>query len=161
MTDKKNKLYFKILKKNQRMFEKVIGDRISDNYRQAIALYLTEIYFRSQHIIELIEKILETNQNCTKRDLDSLLGYLVYLQIEIYDELVDWFKSLKKPLKTVIDKVEDLWYEKPGTDTDMDIKTIRSSMKHIYNTIKKINHHSALKGSNKKKRRYLNNFKPK
>jgi|GEM_PF-5232093 len=132
---KETKLYFKLFRKNQKLFKEVIGDKISDEYKQNIVLYLTEIYFGSQHIIKLIEKISETNTNCTKRDLDSLLGNLVDLRIEIYNELIDWVKDLKKPLKTVIDKVEDLWYE---TDS---------------NNIKKIKCHSALKGSNKKNRK--------
>jgi hypothetical protein len=150
---KETKLFFMFLKKNRRVFDAVIGDKINDKGKQLIALYLTEIYFSSQHVIELIEKISKTNKNCTKRDLDTLLGNLVDLRIELYDELIDWAKSLKKPLKTTIDKIEDLWYEKPGADTDRDSKAIRRSMKRIYNTIKKINYHSALKGSNKKNRK--------
>jgi hypothetical protein len=43
--------------------------------------------------------------------LDILLSNLVDLRVDIYDELLDWVKDLKKPLGSVINKVENLWYE--------------------------------------------------
>jgi hypothetical protein len=111
---KQTKEFFQLYRKQEKLFNTMLQNRASDEDRQTVALCLSEIYFRSQHLIELIKKISETNLNYTESDLDSLLGNLVFAQIDIYDELASWIKQLKKPLKTVIDNVEDLGVELYG-----------------------------------------------
>ncbi len=116
MTDKRTERYFKLLKKNDEIFEALLKKKASKVDRQKVAFCLTEIYFRSQHLVNLIKKISETNLKFTEDDLDSLFGNLIDLRIEIYDEMVDWIKDLKRPLKTAIYKVNDLGAEKYGWD---------------------------------------------
>jgi hypothetical protein len=111
---KQTKKFFRLFRKQETLFNTVLQNRTNDKDRQTVALCLSEIYFRSQHLIGLIKKISETNLNYTESDLDSLLGNLVYTQIDIYDELTSWIKQLKKPLKTAIDNVEDLGVELYG-----------------------------------------------
>lgn len=117
MTDKKTKIFFKFLAKQNKLFSKLPIDKsfTTDDQRK-ISLYLTEIYFRSQHLVNLIKNISETNLKFTENDLDSLLGDLIDLRIEIYDEIVDWIKELKKHLNIAINKVGDLGAEKYGWD---------------------------------------------
>jgi len=110
-TQKQTKKFFQFFRKQEKLFNTVLQNRASDEDKQTVALCLSEIYFRSQHLIGLIKKTSETNLDYTESDLDSLLGNLVYAQIDIYDELASWIKQLKKPLKTAIDKVDDLGVE--------------------------------------------------
>ena len=115
MSDKRTKMFFQLFRKQEKVFNKLLSnDNCTAEDRQTIALCLTEIYFGSQHLIELIKNISETNLNFTERDLDSLLGNLIDLRIEIYDEITDWIKDMKKPLKVAINKVADLGTEKYG-----------------------------------------------
>lgn len=113
MSDKKTKMFSKLLGKQDRIFNRLPVDK---SCGQKVSSYLTEIYFRSKHLIRLTEKISETNLKFNEDDLDSLLGDLIDLRIEIYDEMVDWIKNLKKPLNVVIDKVGELGAKKYGWD---------------------------------------------
>jgi hypothetical protein len=151
MIDKKIKVFFKLFRKQKKVFDKLLPDKSCDaEVRQEIILCLTEIYFGSKHAIELTKKISETNTNFTKGDLDSLLGNLIDLRIEIYDKMVDWIRDLKKPLKNVIDKVAGLVDQKK--DAAIARKTIHSSKKQIDNNLKKIKYYTAYNNPNKKSR---------
>jgi len=100
MTDEKTKVYLDFLERNQRLFHAVPGDRMSGKNRESIALCLTEIHFSSRRLIELTKRISETRPDSTGGELDSLLGDLCCLRAEVYDEMIRWAKTLKKPLKT-------------------------------------------------------------
>jgi DNA mismatch repair ATPase MutS len=116
MTDKKTKM-FKLLEKQNKLFNRLPIDKsCTTEDRKMISLCLTEIYVRSQHLVNLIKKISGTNLKFTEDDLDSLLDNLINLQIEIYGEVVDWIKDLKKPLNIAINKIGDLGAEKYGWD---------------------------------------------
>jgi len=115
MSDKNTKMFFQLLRKQEKVFNKLLSNaNCTPEDRQMIVLCLTELYFSSQRLIGLIKKISETNLDFTERDLDSLLGNLIDLRIETYDEINDRIKDLKKPLKTVINKICDLGAEKYG-----------------------------------------------
>ena len=107
MSDEKIKKFFKLLNKLETLEETIVKNNVSEEYKRIVALCLTELYFRSKHLIDLIKAISETKLNYTEKDLDKLLENLVYLQIVIYDEMVDWMKDLKKPLKKLINKLPD------------------------------------------------------
>jgi hypothetical protein len=111
---KKTRKFFRLFRKQEGLFNTVLQNRASDEDRKTVALCLTEIYFQSQRLIELIKKVSETNLDYTESDLDSLLGNLIDLRINIYDEIADWIKDLKKPLNTTIDNVEDVGAELYG-----------------------------------------------
>jgi hypothetical protein len=151
MADEETKLFFKLLRKNQRLFGKLPGNKLSDEDRETVALYITEIYFRSHHLTEVIEKVSETSVRFSESDLDSLLTNLVELQIEIYTEMVDWIKGLKKPLMTVIDNIDDLGRKEKGTAAAE--KGIRSSMRQFNVAVKKIRYSVADNPPKKKGKR--------
>lgn len=151
MTDERTKRYFKLLRKNQGLFEKLLGDKTSEDDRQTVALCLTEIYFNLQHVIKLTKKISEINLELTKGDLDALLSNLIDLRIEIYDKMFDWIKNLKKPLNVAINKIGKLEGDKSGTNVAR--KTIRSSMKQFDINLKKIRYYSTHNKPSKKSER--------
>jgi len=100
-----------------------------------MALCLTEFYFNSRHLIEVIKKISERSLDSTKDDLDSFLGDLCRLRTEVYDVTTYWAKILRKPLNTSIDKIADLEYEDP--DAAVAEKTIESAMERFDITMNK------------------------
>ena len=104
--DPETKIYFNILRKNQKLFDVILANRINREDRQTIALCFAEIYINSRHIIKLIEKISKTNIDISEKKLDSLLESLCFSRVEIYNELVDWAKDLKKPLNKAINSVD-------------------------------------------------------
>ncbi len=112
--DKKAEAYFRLLRKIERLFDVILGDRISKDDKQSVELCLTETYFFAKDLIRLIDKISETNLDYTEKDLDDLSSYLIYAKIDIYDEMVDWFKELEKPLNIAIDKIGDIGAERYG-----------------------------------------------
>ena len=115
MSDKRTKMFFQLFRKQEKVFNRLLPNKYcAPKERQMLALCLTELYFRSQHLIGLIKKVSKTNLDFTERDLDSLLGNLIDLRIETYDEINDWIRDMKKPLKTVINKIGDLGTEKYG-----------------------------------------------
>ena len=117
MSDKKNKNYLILLGKQDKLFNKLLmGKSFTNEDRRMVALCLTELHFRSQHVVKLIKKISETNLKFSDDNLDNLLDNLIGLKIEIYDEVLDWIKDLKKPLNKVINRIGDLGAEKYGWD---------------------------------------------
>jgi hypothetical protein len=145
--DERTKRYFKLLTKNKRLFEKLLKNKKIKETGQRVAFCLTELYFNSQSVIKLIDKISQTKRNFNKNDLDSLLGNMIDLQTEIYIEMTDYIKELRKPLKNVIDKVGNLRGDK---STNIARKIIRSSMKRCYIILKRIKYYPA---HNKPKRK--------
>lgn len=151
MTDKRTELYFKLLRENDRLFGALLKSKASKGDRQKAAFCLTEIYFISQSLVKLTKKISETNLEFSKGDLNSLLGNLIDLRIEIYDKMVDWIRDLKKPLNVVIDKVGELEGDKSGANAAR--KIIRSSMKQINVNMEKIKYYSAHYKPSKKRKK--------
>lgn len=151
MADQKTKRFFKLLRKNEGLFGALLKNKASKGDGQTVALCLTELYFRSKHLIDLTKKISETSLRFTKDDVDSLLGNLVDLQVEIYIGMLHWIRDMKRPLKVVIDNVEDLGPEKKGTGIAR--KNIRSSVKQIDDDVKKIRYYSTHNNPNKTKDR--------
>ena len=151
MTDERTKRYFKLLRKNEGLFGALLKNKASKGDGQTVALCLTEVYFRAQHLIVLIKKFSEANLDFTENSLDPLLGNLVDLQVEIYIGMLHWIRDMKRPLKAVIDNVEDLGPEKKGTGIAR--KNIRSSMKQMDDDVKKIRYYSAHNNQSKKRER--------
>jgi len=117
MSDKKTKMFFKLLRKQEKLFNRFpIGKSYTTEDRRKVMLCLTELHFRSRHLVSLTKNISETNLKFTEDDLDALLGNLIDLRIEIYDEMFEWIKDLKKPLNRVINKIEALGAKKYGWD---------------------------------------------
>ncbi len=118
------KKYNHISKKLNELTKKMIAHEDYDDNQKKFEFYITEIYFRSKHISNLVEKMLDMKKDeFNEGDLDILLEYLIDLKIEIFDEIMDWMIQLKKPLKDTIDKVEDFSYKVGGfaplfNDTD-------------------------------------------
>ncbi len=150
MADKRTERYFKLFRKNNELFGALLKNKKSRGDKQKVVLCLTEIYFSSQSAIKLIDKISKTNKNFTKGDLDFLLGNLIDLQTEIYLDMTDWIKDLKKLLKNVIDKVGKLGGDKSGTNAAR--KTIQSSKKRFDINLKKIRYYTTHCNPKKKPR---------
>lgn len=146
MTNEKTKQFFELFKKNQRLFEKLLKNKASEEDGKTVELCLTELYSASQRVIKLIDRISKTKTNFTKGNLNSILGDLIDLETEIYLEMAGWIKELKNPLKDVIDKVGSLEGDKSGTDVAR--KTFQSSMKQLDVHLEKM-------------RYYTNHYKPK
>ena len=146
MADEKTKRFFELFKKNQRLFGKLLKNKISEEDGKIVELCLTEIYSNSQRLIKLIEKISKTKTNFTKGNIDSLLDNLIDLETEIYLEMAGWIKELKGPLKNVIDTVGSLGGDTSGADVTR--KTLQSSMKQLDIHLEKM-------------RYYTNHYKPK
>ena len=72
-----------------------------------VAHCLSEVYCKSLNITELIEQVSETNLSLSETDLDDLSRQLIYIKIEIYDELKDWIKRLHKPLIRITEVIPD------------------------------------------------------
>jgi hypothetical protein len=73
----------------------------------ALPSRLSEIDACSKKVIALIEQITAIGpDNLTKRKYDKLLGELVNLRVQIYDELLYWIKIAKDPLQMMINLVE-------------------------------------------------------
>jgi hypothetical protein len=146
MTDEKTKRFFELFRRNQRLFEKLLKDKISEEDGRTVELCLTEIYSNSQHVMKLIDKISKTKASLSKSNLDSLLDNLIDLETEVYLELAGWIKELKGPLKDVIDKVGSLGGDESGAEVTR--KTLQSSMKQLDIHLEKM-------------RYYTNHYKPK
>ena len=129
MTDEKTKRFFELFKKNQRLFEKLLKNKVNEEDAKTVELCLTELYSNSQRVTKLIDNISKTKTNFTKSNIDSLLDNLIDLETEIYLEMAGWIKELKSPLKNVIDKVGSLGGDKSGSDVTR--KTLQSSMKQL------------------------------
>jgi hypothetical protein len=149
MTNEKTKQFFELFKKNQRLFEKLLKNKASEEDGKTVELCLTEIYFNSQRVIKLIDKISKTN--LTKGNLNSLLSNLIDLETEIYLEMAGWIKELKNPLKDVIDKVGSLEGDKSGTDVTR--KTFQSSMKQLDVHLEKMRYYTTHYKPKKKRKK--------
>lgn len=154
MTDQRTRAYFKLLKKNQRLFRALLEDGISDKTRENVAMCLTEIYFSSRRLIGLIKRISETGPDITERELDSLLGYLCCLRSEVYDGMVRWAKTLRSPVNISIDRIADIGYEAP--DAAVAEKTIQNAKKQIDFIMKKIKAYPKRDDPKRKSRRSRN-----
>jgi hypothetical protein len=146
MTDEKTKRFFELFKKNQKLFEKLLKNKINEEDGKTVELCLTEIYSNSQYVIKLIDKISKTKASLTKSNMDSLLDNLIDLETQIYLEMAGWIKELKGPLKNVIDTVGSLGGDKSGSEVTR--KTLQSSMKQLDIHLEKM-------------RYYTNHYKPK
>ena len=99
----KVKSFFEMERRLKTITRAVLADKASAKSCQGLPLYLTEIYFRSIEISKIIAAIEKVDyKNFNKQEADILLTHLVNLRIEIYDEVVDWMKALRKPLKITI-----------------------------------------------------------
>lgn len=115
--NKNNDEFFTIMKKlsivREGLFRRVGGSAETGN----MELCLTELYFRSFHIIELIRRISETD--VTKQEaLETLFEDLISLQNELYTEMLLWSKSLRQPLQKAIDQVEEMLSEEADDNGD-------------------------------------------
>jgi hypothetical protein len=150
ISDKKTRLYFKLFRKQEKVFNKIkLKKGCSPEDGKTVAFSLTELYFKSKHLSDLIKRISETNLNLGEKDLDSLLENLIDLQLGIYIDMPDWIKDFKRPLKNIIDGIDTLGTEKKGVNIAR--KNIRISQKRIVNLSKKLKHYSAYYSQKKKK----------
>lgn len=95
------------------VFRRIGGNVKSGN----MELCLSELYFRSFRIIELIRHISETD--VTKQEaLETLFEDLISLQNELYTEMLLWSKSLRQPLQKAIDQVEEMLSEEADDNGD-------------------------------------------
>ena len=108
MTDEKTKKYFKLLNKLDKVTKKIMEKGASQEDKSRFALCLAEIHSCSSALVDLINKISETNISMTEKEADDLLGDLINVEIYLYTEMTDWVKDLKKPLKKAIDQVTDM-----------------------------------------------------
>jgi hypothetical protein len=105
MHDKKEKL---LLYGNlQKLVCHIVDTDKKENEIHALPSRLSEISSYSKSVRELIYRIASRRAgDLTLKEYDELLGELVNLKIELYDELADWIKITKKPLQIMIDAVE-------------------------------------------------------
>jgi len=112
--DKKTEEYFQLFRKNEKLFDTVLGDRISKDDKQSVVYCLTETYFVAKHLIECIDKMSEIRVDYNEEDLDALLELLVYIRTDIYKCMVGWLRQLRKPLNLTIDRIGDIGAERYG-----------------------------------------------
>lgn len=129
MTDEKTKQFFELFGKNQRLFEKLLKNKVGEEDGKIVELCLTEIYSNARRMIKLIDNISKTKTKFTKGNLDSLLDDLIDLETAIYLEMAGWIKELKNPLKNIIDTVGSMGGDKSGSNVTR--KTLQSSMKQL------------------------------
>lgn len=106
MSKKKTKQFFTLLNK-LRSLEDHFDSRKGKKDQKLFALCLCELHFRAIHTIELIQAISKTGRKMTNKTLDNLLTDLINLKIELFDEVSDWQKELKRPLQKIINSVSD------------------------------------------------------
>ena len=108
MATEETKRYFKLLNKLDIVTKKIMEKGASQEEKSKFALCLAEIHSCSSALVDLINKISETNISMTEKEADDLLGNLTDVKIYLYTEITDWVKDLKKPLKKAIDQVADM-----------------------------------------------------
>jgi len=150
MTDEKTKQFFELFGKNQKLFEKLLKNKVDEEDGKIVELCLTEIYSNSQRVVKLIDKISKTKINLTKDNLDSLLDNLIDLETAIYLEMAGWIKELKNPLKNVIDTVGSIGGDKSGSNVTR--KTLQSSMKQLDVHLEKMKYYTSHYKPKKKSR---------
>jgi hypothetical protein len=151
MTDEKTKRFFELFGKNQRLFEKLLKNKVDEEDAKIVELCLTEIYSNSQRVIKLIDNVSKIKTKFTKGNLDSLLDNLIDLETAIYLEMAGWIKELKNPLKNVIDKVGSMGGDKSGSNVTR--KTLQSSMKQLDVHLEKMRYYTDHYKPKKKSRR--------
>jgi hypothetical protein len=128
--------YFKLHTKFENIFKNFPKDKsFSAEDRQYLSFCLTELYFMSNHMNKVIRNISDTNLKIENKDLDSLISHLIELQVNTNIEIVDWIRNLKKPLKSLINSIENSDSEKSDFIAR---KNISISMKRINGLLKKM-----------------------
>jgi hypothetical protein len=120
MTDRNNKNFFEMMNKLAKVRETVFQRTGGYPQKGNFELYLTELYFRSFHAIELIKSIAEFKENYDSAALDKLLEDFVNLQIELYTEMFLWAKDLRHPLREAIDEAARKLHEISPNNNDCD-----------------------------------------
>ena len=105
--DEKTKHLFTLLRKLESLTDRLVVSEDNDEDKKKFALCLAELYFRANHVTGLIKAIANTPLKPSEQTMDALLTDLVDLQIELYDEVADWMKELRKPLQRMMDAVPD------------------------------------------------------
>ncbi len=118
MEIKKTEEYRRLFNKLDCIGKGLLKTKGTNKDKRLFTVCLAEIHFWSNQIINLIETISEKNLDLDEDGFDELLGNLVYLQIIIYGEIIDWMKALKRPLQKVVDAVSE---EAPDTDDNEQI----------------------------------------
>lgn len=116
--NEKNDEFFTIMKKlsivREGLFRRVGGSAETGN----MELCLTELYFRSLHIVSLIRDISEAGVVTEKESLENIFEVLISLQNEIFTEMLSWSKTLRQPLQKAIDQVEEMLSEEADDNGD-------------------------------------------
>jgi hypothetical protein len=149
-TDIQTKRYVKFYDKLQKIFNKFPIDKsFSIEDRRRLSLCLSELYFESQHLSKVIKKISQTNLKLTEKNLNPIISNLIDLQANMYIDMVDWIKDLKKPLNSLIKTIEN---SDPKKRTIIAEKNIRISTKNVNGFLKKIEYYyPSKKNKNKHK----------
>ena len=110
----------KIKKENLKIYEyKEIFEalnKLSKNYfhkkdqvnsQRLFTICLSELYLRSISFVRIINDlfIISEKTEIEKKELELLFSNLVQLEVEIYEETVDWIKKFKKPLFRMINEI--------------------------------------------------------
>lgn len=105
--DEKTEQFFAFLRKLESLTDRLVMSKDKEEDKRKFALCLAELYFRANHVTGLIKAIANTPLKPSEQTMDTLLTDLVDLQIELYDEVADWMKELRKPLQRMMDAVPD------------------------------------------------------
>ncbi|MBN2020005.1 MAG: hypothetical protein JW749_07260 [Sedimentisphaerales bacterium] len=147
--------YAKFYSKLQKLLYRFPKDKsFSTQDRQHLSLCLAELYFKSNHLNKVIKKISETNLKLDEKHCNSITSNLIDLQIDIYTEMVDWIKDLKKLLKTLINIIEN---SDPEKRTFIAETNVRISMKRANSLLKKIEYYYPPKKNRNKRKQFNSN----
>jgi hypothetical protein len=94
----------------QRRIESVLStEQVSERERarlHVMSARMAEVYECSIEVQRIVESIVRRGRKESTEPQGELMGKLVALKIELYDELIPWMKKLERSLSKYIDKMK-------------------------------------------------------